>query len=242
MQKAYNIKVKIKDIKEELVILSDTNYQKFIKKLAPSTKYEVLGVSSPKLKSLSKKVINNADLNIFFDDYEFRYSEDVVLYGLVIFSSKIDYDSMIKRLDYLINYMDCWIHTDLISLPKKYDFRYKEIISHYLDFKDSDSEIKQRIFGIFILRYYMRDTNLVKEGIDLLKTIKANAYYSMMMIAWCLSEALAYNFDEVYYSLDKCEFSSWIVSKTIQKGIESRKINIENKNKLKAIRNNIKKK
>ena len=94
-------------------------------------------------------------------------------------------------------------------------------------------------------------TNLIegKSGFDKIKRIstekhdttvaaeiKSDEYYINMMIAWYFATALAKQWNIAIKYLENKKLSSWVHNKTIQKAVESYRINDEQKNYLKTLK------
>ena len=66
--------------------------------------------------------------------------------------------------------------------------------------------------------------------------VKSDEYYVNMMIAWYFATALAKHYDDVLPYITDGRLSLWVHNKTIQKAVESYRINLETKKFLKELR------
>ena len=76
---------------------------------------------------------------------------------------------------------------------------------------------------------YFSDENYIYDILDYFNNVKSQEYYSQMAIAWALSK-FYFEFNDLInkYLLD-CNLSDFTYNKTIQKIIESTKINSSQK-------------
>ena len=87
-----------------------------------------------------------------------------------------------------------------------------------------------------MLMTFFLDDDYKKEYLDIPLIIKSDDYYVKMMIAWFYATSLAKHYDDtILYLLDN-KLDKWIHNKTIQKAIESYRINNEDKKLLRTLK------
>ena len=80
------------------------------------------------------------------------------------------------------------------------------------------------------------DENFRPSFLELAASVQSEEYYVKMMIAWYFATALAKQFDSALPYLEQERLSPWIHNKTIQKALESYRIDQEKKEILKKLR------
>ena len=91
-------------------------------------------------------------------------------------------------------------------------------------------------FGIKMLMSFYLDDNFKPEILELVSGVISDEYYINMMIAWYFATALAKQYDATIPYIEKKRLSKWTHNKTIQKAIESFRINDETKVYLRTLK------
>lgn len=167
-------------INYELASLSQLKTQLFNLKLY-KTKYKVLGVTIPNLRTYSKK------LNLtYLEETNFKSIEEVLLGGILL--TRLSSDSLIKGIKRLLAYTDSWCVTDLIAQSAKAigknPLAYCSFIRELLEAKE---EFYVRT-GIIILLTQFKNIELYAKILELIKNVKLDTYYVNMALAWLLTE------------------------------------------------------
>lgn len=154
----------------------DKQYQEFFKNIA-NTKYPIIGVRLPILRSLCKQYKKELD----FTRYSFETYEDVMFYGLYICSVKRSEEEFNALFDPWCDVIDSWIYTD--SFAKGYRYFSKQQLDHYYSYLSSNHPFKIRaILNIVLVAKKYIPINLL----EWLQPITSDAYYVEMMIAWII--------------------------------------------------------
>ena len=91
-------------------------------------------------------------------------------------------------------------------------------------------------FGIgMLMRFYLDEVSR-PEYPEWVAAIRSEEYYVNMMIAWYFATALARQYDAVLPYLVDRRLSPWVHNKTIQKAVESNRIDRETKSYLRTLR------
>ncbi len=80
------------------------------------------------------------------------------------------------------------------------------------------------------------DEDFDKEYLKLPAGIKSEEYYVNMMTAWYFATALAKQYESILPFIEGNKLDTWTHNKSIQKAIESNRINAEQKNYLKGLK------
>ncbi|MCR5545448.1 MAG: DNA alkylation repair protein [Lachnospiraceae bacterium] len=219
---------------EELFAMKDEKYRSFMAKLTPNLKPDIfIGVRTPELKAMAKKIKAAGEEKAFMENLPHRYFEENQLHAFLISLEK-DYDKAMKSTEEFLPYIDNWATCDQLS-PKvfKKDLARTKDAAYY--WMESDHSYTLR-FGIEIMMRYFLDDYFKVEYMERISYIRSEEYYVNMMLAWYFATALAKQYDATLPFLEKQRLDSWVHNKTIQKAIESYRISKEQKNYLRTIK------
>lgn len=227
------------DIIKELILLGDEKYQEFNKKLCPDTKLEMLGIRVPILRKYAQKVASSDeyDWKKFVKKNDIKYFEEVQLQGLIIGYKKIEFEEKLKYIEEFIPRMDSWALTDTFIPTLKIK---KENLNNYWDFilkyVKSTKEFEVRFAVVSMLDYFIID-EYVDKVIKILNSINHDGYYVKMAVAWTLAEiGIKYNQKAMIYLKGKNNLDKFTYNKTLQKMIESYRIDKEQKEILRKMK------
>ena len=110
-----------------------------------------------------------------------------------------------------------------------------DFINKYLS---SENEFEIRFAVVMILDYYIEEKYL-KDIFNIFDNLylknRSNQYYVQMAVAWAISICLVKFYDETLKYLEKSKIDKFTFNKSIQKAIESYRINKEQKDELKEL-------
>lgn len=182
-----SVNMKKEEIRRELFDKKDEKYREFNRKLTPSN-YEMIGGRLPILRNIAKKMAENAEESL--KSTEFKYFEEVLLYGLTICYIKRDSDIKLKYLDEYLKYADNWEHIDSVVMTLKFKqsekAKVKEKAEEYIV---SQQEFVARTGVILIMKHFLGEKD-VSESLKTLEKADTSKYYISMAVAWCLCEAV----------------------------------------------------
>ena len=216
-----------------LISLREVKYKDFSKKLI-DTKYEMLGIRLPKLRSIAKEIIKGNYIE-YLKYNEFKYYEEVMIKGFVITYSKSE-EILDKYLQEHINNIDNWSLCDSFCNSLKLIIKNKE--KYYNVFKkltNSNKEYDIRVGLITILNNYV-DDNHIDDIFNILDNIKLDTYYVNMASAWLLCECFIKQREKTLSYLNVSKLNKFSFNKGIQKCIESYRVSAEDKTYLKSIK------
>ena len=219
---------------DELLKSKDLEYKTFQSKLISNIDSStMIGVRTPKLKSIAKDLYKNNDYELFLNSLPHDYYEENIIHGLVISEIK-DYDLCINYIDKFLPYIDNWAVCDQTN-PKVFKKHKKEVMVKINEWIKSKEVYKIR-FGVKTLMNYFLDDDFNKDYLKLPLIIKNDDYYVKMMIAWFYATALAKQYDETIKIIESNELDIFIHNKTIQKAIESFRVTDEHKKYLRTLK------
>lgn len=219
------------NIRDELFKLQDKEYRNFQSKLIPNiNKENIIGVRTPLLRQLSKKIIKENNYSDFLNDLPHKYFDENQIHAFIISEIK-DYDKCLFEFNRFLPYVDNWATCDQSS-PKVFLKNSDKLINEIKKWIKSKDTYTIR-FGISMLMRIYLDDNFKPEYLKMVSKIKSDEYYVNMMIAWFFATALAKQYEETIKYIENYKLDKWVHNKTIQKSIESYRISKEKKEYLK---------
>ena len=198
------------------------------------TKYKMIGIKIPVLRDIAKE-ISKTDIYGFLKVVEKDYYEEVILEGLVISYIK-DFDTFKKYFNRFIKKIDNWSICDVcvssMKIVKKNKDIFFEDIKKYLNSKD---EFVVRVGIILLLDYYIEDKYIDEIFLNI-DCICREEYYINMAIAWLVSVCFIKQKEKTYLYIKNNNLSKFTHNKAIQKMIESKRVSIEDKDKLRQMK------
>ena len=85
------------------------------------------------------------------------------------------------------------------------------------------------------MRFYL-DEKFEPEYLEMVAAVKSGEYYVRMMVAWYFATALAKQYDAALVFLEEKRLEPWTHNKTIQKSVESYRIDDEKKAYLRSLK------
>lgn len=176
-------------LREHLLSLQDTKYQKFHSALCPGID-NIIGIRIPVLRKLANEILRDGDYPTYLQKalYEpFVYSEEATLCGMILGLLKIDFTELLENLNIFVPRIDNWAVCDVtcggLKVFKKNQAQGREFLQQYLA---SPREYELRFAVVMLMNYYNDDTyidNTLKE----LNNVRHEGYYVKMAVAWALS-------------------------------------------------------
>lgn len=222
------------EIKEQLFMLADEKYRDFQAKLIPTAdKDRFIGVRTPLLRSLAKRIYKETDCTEFLSKLPHEYFDENQLHAFIISEIK-DFDTCIKEVCRFLPYIDNWATCDQLS-PKVFKKHKPELLVYIKRWIESQNTYTVR-FGIGMLMQHYLDDDFKPCYPDLVSSIKSDEYYINMMIAWYFATALAKQYDTAIKYIENRKLNTWTHNKAIQKACESYRINDEHKKYLRSLK------
>lgn len=211
-------------------------FRDFNKKIVSDTKYAMLGVKVPNLKSIAKELAKDKTVPYELLKQQKTYYEEFFVCGLTISYAKIPYTEKMRLLEEFLDCVDNWGICDSLACASKFIGK---------NAKDSFDIIKKWIssqktytarFGIVCLLLYYVNDEYINEVLCIIKKIRSEEYYINMAIAWLISVALIKEYDKTLPLLINKETDIFIHNKAIQKAKESFRLSPEKKEFLNNLR------
>lgn len=222
------------NVKDELFLLRDAGYRDFQIKLFPTVDPEtVIGVRTPELRELAKRMIREGSADAFLAILPHDYFDENQLHAFILSAMK-DFRACLDGVKRFLPFIDNWATCDQLS-PKVFAKHREELIGDVLLWTASDHTYTIR-FGIgMLMQHYLRDAFDASYP-EIVARIRSGEYYVNMMRAWYFATALAARWDEILPYIESEKLDEWTRRKTIQKACESYRITPEQKELLRELR------
>lgn len=226
------------NIVNKLIQMQDLKYKEFNKSLCPDTDKEMIGIRIPILRKFAKEILKQEyNWKEFVRNENVRYFEEVILQGFVIGYSKLEFEEKLKFISIFVPRIDSWAICDTfvptLKIKEKDLDKYWIYIQNYLN---STKEFEIRFSLISMLNYFIND-KYVDEIIKIVNTISHEGYYVKMGTAWLLAEiGIKYNEKLMRYLKGNNNLDKFTYNKTLQKMIESFRVDINQKDILRKMK------
>ena len=221
------------DFLEKLYELSEPDYAAFNRKLIPTIAPErVLGVRAPALRSFASE-LTAEQREAFMASFPHQFHEENMLHAYLIGRMK-QQDGIYAALEAFLPHVDNWAVCDSLrpAALKKDPQRFFAAIKLWLA-----SEHSYTIrFGVEMLMCYYLDELFDESHPAMVAAVQSDDYYVNMMQAWYFATALAKQWEAVIPFIEQRGMSPWVHNKSIQKAVESYRINAEQKAYLRSFR------
>lgn len=222
------------DIRNELFSLQDKEYREFQSKLIPTApKDSFIGVRTPELKKLAKRISNEPECEEFLKTLPHKYFDENQLHAFVISGIK-DFADCVDEVDRFLPFIDNWATCDQLS-PKVFKKHKEELLVYIKRWMASDKTYTVR-FGTGMLLAHFLDADFKPEYLDMAAAIRSEEYYINMMTAWFFATALAKQYDAALPFIRNRRLDVWTHSKAISKACESYRVPDEHKKYLKTLK------
>ena len=224
----------LNDIREALYELGDEKYRAFQDKLIPSVDPEaMIGVRTPALRSLAKRLYRAGETAEFLAALPHRYFDENQLHAFILSGMK-DYESCIEGVCAFLPYVDNWATCDQMS-PKVFKKHRPELLDSIKKWIRSVHTYTVR-FAVGMLMQHYLDEDFDPAYPEMVAEVQSEEYYIRMMIAWYFATALAKQYEAVLPYIEERRLEPWRHNKTIQKAVESYRITQEQKEYLKSLK------
>ena len=218
-------------IQKTLISMGEEAYREFSSKLMPTVeKSKVIGIRTPILRKYAKGLENYED---FLSDLPHKYFEENNLHAFLIERER-DFDRCIELIESFLPYIDNWATCD--SMKPKVLKKEPEKLLKYINKWIKSKDIYAVRYGINLLMSFYLDDDFDEAYLMLVANLKSDEYYINMMRAWYFATALAKQYKKTLPYIENNMIDVWTHNKTIQKAIESYRINDSTKAYLKTLK------
>ena len=232
-----------KEIRKELIEISNKEMAKFTAKLCPDTNIEeILGIKIPELRKIAKRIVNDNKAKQYIEESNKQktkqYLEEILLQGFVIVYSKIELKEKLEYLQIYIPKIKNWLINDTVcsTLKVKKEQDKKILWDFIVPYIKSENQFEVRYAVTTMLNNFIIE-EYVDEVIHKLDNVKNKEYYAEMAVAWTLAEiGIKFNNKAMKYLKGENNLDKFTYNKTLQKMRESYRISKEQKQELKKMK------
>lgn len=225
----------MKKIEEKLFALQDLQYRDFHARLMPDYEKElVIGVRTPALRKLAKELSKDPDSEEFLKELPHKYYEENNLHAYLIESIAKTFDEAVILTEKFLLYINNWATCDTFS-PKAFKKDLNALYDKTLEWMNSSHVYTVR-YGIVTQLQYFLDDEFRPEMLDHLAEIHSEEYYINMAVAWYYSFALIKQYQQTIPYFEEKRLDKWVHNKSLQKAIESYRIDKETKDYLRCLK------
>lgn len=222
------------EIQAKLFTMQDLKYRDFHSKLIPTiAKERCIGVRTPDLRKFAKAFSKQPKTMEFLESLPHQYIEENNLHAFLIETIK-DFDTAMAYTEKFLPFIDNWATCDLFS-PKLFKKHPEEVYEKVKLWLKSDRTYTVR-YGIVTLLGNYLDGEFRPEMLNLVAEIRSEEYYVNMAVAWYFSIALIKQYDAALPYIENRRLSVWAHNKSIQKAVESYRIDADTKQYLKSLK------
>ena len=222
------------DLRNALRARADEGYRAFMSRLVPNIAIDrMLGVRAPVLRSMAKQMKGSALCTAFLTETPHPYFEENMLHAYLIGLER-DYPACVRALDTFLPCVDNWAVCD--ALRPVCIRAHREAFLGELERWLASPHVYTVRFAIEMLMLHYLDEGFRTAHLVAVAAVTHTDYYVRMMVAWYFATALAQRYRETLPYLEERRLDAWTHNKTIQKAVESRRIDEKMKEYLKTLR------
>ncbi len=220
-------------IQKSLFEMQVTEYRDFHSRLMPEIdKAKVIGVRTPELRKLAKKLYGTEQAEEFIKSLPHKYYDENNLHAFLIEQIK-DYNAAISTIEDFLPFVDNWATCDMMR-PKVFKKHLPALKEKCFEWIKSGDTYTVR-FGIVMLMTHFLGSEFSPEILSAVALIKSDEYYISMAVAWFFATALAKRYEHTLPYIENRSLDAWTHKKTIQKARESFRLTKEQKVYLKSL-------
>lgn len=216
------------DIRKRLKQEAEEKYRFFSAALIPNID-NILGVRIPKLNKLAKELYKTDWKPLL--NQPCIYMEETMLQGMLIAKTG-DFELVKQFVPKINNWSVCDKFCNSLKCVKDNKQQVWKFIQPYLK---SKKEYNNRFALVIMLEYFIEEDYLAKI-FEILNTFNSKKYYAQMAAAWLVSMCFVEFPKETTEFLKTTKLDDWTYNKSIQKIIESLKVDKPTKQKLKLMK------
>lgn len=222
------------EIRKILFQNQDEKYRDFMARLLPTLDPQtVIGVRTPVLRDLAKRLYKENSHCEFLNDLPHRYFDENQLHAFLICEVK-EYEPCVEALNRFLPFVDNWATCDQMS-PKIFR-KHKMALFEQIKGWIASPETYTVRFAIGMLMEHFLDGDFDLAYPEMVSAVRSEEYYVKMMVAWYFATALAKQYEAVIPFIENKNMEKWTHNKTIQKALESYRLSDEQKAYLRTLK------
>lgn len=217
-----------KEITAYLLENAEEKLRDFSGGLIPGRAAPILGVRLPKLRELAKRLAKE-DWQEYLKNAADHYMEETLLQGMTLGYVKADFGVLRPYLERFVTKIDNWSVCDSTCTTLKIARRQPQEVREWLQpYLDSEREFEIRFAVVMLLAHYITE-EYIDDVLEQMGRFCHDGYYAKMAVAWNLSVCFVKFPQKTYCFLEKCSLDDWTYNKSIQKMLESYRVDEKDK-------------
>lgn len=214
-------------IRERIFDRAEEEYKKFQSSLIPG-ETRLLGVRMPYLRELAKEIARG-NWREYLDNAQDEYYEEVMLQGLVIGYAKAAPEEILEYTAQFVPKITNWGVCDSFCTGLKLAKKHPEMVWKFLQpYLRSEKEFEIRFAVIMMLAHFVTD-QYIDRVIATLGQVRHEGYYVKMGVAWAVSVCYVKYPSKTMAFLKSCDLDDFTFHKSLQKIVESYRVDEESK-------------
>ena len=220
------------NIREQLILLSESSYRKFNEKLLPGID-NILGIRQPILRGLAKEIVKG-DWRAYLAMDQSLYYEEKMLRGLVIGYARCTPSERLALTREFVPTLDNWAVCDCFC-RKVLAGERDELWCYLESLFQSEREYEVR-FAVVMSFKNFADIEHCSRIFRYCEDVKSNGYYAQIAIAWGVAEFYIKLPIQTEVFIEQGRLDNWTINKGIQKITESFRVSDEDKIRLRDLK------
>lgn len=219
-------------LREQLLEMSESGYRKFTSALMPGVE-NVLGIRIPVLRGMAREIARG-DWRTYLAGAEDHYFEERMLQGLVVACAKCPVEEKLSCTERFVPKIDNWAVCDCFCWRLRRDEREPmwRFIQPYFR---SEKEFDVRFAVVMALGNFVDEEHL-EALLTLLDGVRHEAYYARMAVAWAVSVCFVKFPERTKEWLEGCSLDDWTYNKSLQKIVESLRVDAQAKTEVRRMK------
>lgn len=218
-----------------LYLIRDEKYKELNDKICCQRKISI-GIKMPFLNDISKEIMKGNYIS-YLDNCKFKIYEFTIIYIYILCKIK-EYDISTKYLNKVLKHLDSWALTDQFCHYKivlKYPNEFLLLIKKLINDKN---EFIIRLGIILLMNFYIND-KYINQLFNYISKIRSELYYVNMALAWILSFTYIKYKEKTLEFIKKVDYCYFVKYKAYCKILESTRVNMNEKIKVKELRSKL---
>lgn len=220
-------------LREQLFEMADARYRDFSASLTPGAG-KMIGVRLPQLRTLAREIARGA-WREWLDGAGDEYFEERMLQGLVIGYAACPPDEKLRHVARFVPKIDNWAVCDCFCWRLRAEER-EPMWRFILPYFRAEGEFEVRFAVVTALTNFV-DAEHLDRLLELLGSVRHEAYYVRMGVAWAVSVCFVKFPERTWEWLEEaCPLDAWTYNKSLQKIVESLRVSPETKAAVRKLR------
>lgn len=221
-------------IKDYLHQKSDSRYAAFSSSLIPGEQH-ILGVRIPELRHLACLLAKD-DFRAYLSEADDDTFEEVLLQGLVIGKARMTFEEQMALMASYVPKISNWSLCDSACAGFTFVRKHREDVWRFLTpYWQSRKEFYQRFAVVMLMDHFVTD-DFIDRLLELWPAIKPVGYYASMAVAWAVSVCFVKYPNQTETLLEKGILDKDTHNRSIQKILDSKRVNRDVKTRLKLLK------